>query len=159
MAHDNDDSLSFFDHAGSDPGFAVVMRGYDRNQVDDHVRRLGSDLSTAIANRESAERRTAQLEQRAVQLEQRAQAADKRAKEYEAKIKELIERVESLQADLRNAEKQLGETGQPTFAGLGGRMEQLLRLAEEEASEIIAAAERDAAEIRGRIDGEVGGLR
>ncbi|MGH3742483.1 MAG: DivIVA domain-containing protein, partial [Micromonosporaceae bacterium] len=35
-------SLSFFEAANQQPDFTVVLRGYDRAQVDSHVERLNA---------------------------------------------------------------------------------------------------------------------
>src|SRR5215468_538396 len=66
--------------------------------------------------------------------------------------------------------RQLREQERPTYAGLGSRIEQLLRLAEEQATEIVgearsaanelqAAAKVDAAELRAGAENEAAELR
>jgi len=86
--------------AGDVPGeppsrvFDMVLRGYDRHQVDEQIERL---------------------ENRARQHRDQAQA---------------------LRRELSVAQRQLREGERPAQAGLGLRIEQLLRLAEELAAEI-----------------------
>ena len=46
--------------------------------------------------------------------------------------------------ELTEAQRQLREVDRPSYAGLGARIEQLLRLAEEQAVEMVAAAQSDA---------------
>ncbi len=38
-------SLTFFEQANSQPDFTVVLRGYDRAQVDDFLQRLNAALA------------------------------------------------------------------------------------------------------------------
>ncbi|OEV05695.1 hypothetical protein AN216_01635 [Streptomyces oceani] len=42
-------------------GFDVVRRGYDREQVDDHVRKLVADHDSALARITSLEKRIEEL--------------------------------------------------------------------------------------------------
>ena len=50
-------SLTFFENANSQPDFTVVLRGYDRPQVDDFVGRLNAALAQSEAARAEAEQR------------------------------------------------------------------------------------------------------
>ena len=50
-------SLTFFENANSQPDFTVVLRGYDRPQVDDFVQRLNAALAQSEAARAEAEQR------------------------------------------------------------------------------------------------------
>src|SRR5580658_5772042 len=120
--------------AGNAPGepptrvFDVVLRGYDRRQVDQHVE---------------------QLEDRARQYRGQAQA---------------------LQHELSAMQLQLRERKRPADAGLRPGIRQLLRLAEEQAAEILgearaaadelqAVAEAAAAELRAAAKNEAAELR
>src|SRR5580704_19759260 len=90
--------------AGSAPGepptrvFDVVLRGYDRRQVDERIE---------------------QLEDQARQYRGQAQA---------------------LQRELSAVQHQLPQRERPTHADLGTRIEVLLRLAEDQATEILGEA-------------------
>ncbi len=93
------------------PIFPVVMRGYDRSQVDGRVRSLESALADAQA------------------------------------------RIDALDADVRRtgeelvaAQDQLREVDRPSYAGLGSRIEQLMRSAEEQSSDVLDQATRQAEE-------------
>jgi DivIVA domain-containing protein len=137
------------------PQFASVMRGYDRGQVDDYVARLIDFLGDA---------------------EQRANRAER-------SFADAQRRIERLNDELRRAiERQQSEpsAGQP-YAGLGERVEGILRLAAEEADDLreqgraqaadlveqarrqreqeVAAAERELAKVAERRDGVVAELR
>ena len=108
--------------------FAVVVRGYDRYQVDDHF--------------EQADR----------------------------EMRQAREQVQALRQELAEAHRQLREQERPSSVGLGSRIEQLLRLAEERAAEIAgdacsvanelqAAATVDAAELRASAETKAAELR
>src|SRR5215471_208979 len=110
------------------PVFDVVLRGYDRRQVDEQI---------------------GQLEDQARRHREQAQA---------------------LQRELSAVQRQLREREPPTRAGAGLRIEQLLRLAEEQATEIVgeartavdelpAAAKVDAAELRAAAGNDAAELR
>lgn len=101
-------------------GFDVVMRGFDRNQVQDAVGRLEDDLRTVVAERDQAIIRANDLH---IQLEQASSD------------------VSTLNSKLRNAQA-------PTFESMGERIASMLRLAEEEAGEIRRQADTDAEQTR-----------
>src|SRR5216684_4949860 len=72
--------------------------------------------------------------------------------------------------DLQDATRQIQEQERPTYSGLGSRIEQLLRLAEEQATEILqearsaanefnATAKVEAAELRAAAENEAAELR
>ena len=115
-------SMTFFENANSQPDFTVVLRGYDRPQVDDFVQRLNAALAQSEAARAEAEQRLAEAVRRAKQAEQALQSA---------------------QQKLTDQSKQLEEQGRPTLSGLGTRVEQILRLAEEQANEYRGESKRD----------------
>src|SRR5215831_13120568 len=100
-------SLTFFDNANSQPDFTVVLRGYDRAQVDDYVQRLNAGLAQSEAARAEAEQRLNDAVRRGKQAEQALVGA---------------------QAKLTDQSKALEEAGRPTLSGLGTRVEQILRL-------------------------------
>lgn len=68
--------------------------------------------------------------------------------EQSALIGDLTMRVESLETDLR-------EVGDPTYAGLGAKLESTLRNAEEQAARLISRAETDSFNIRANVDREI----
>ena len=80
------------------------------------------------------------------------------------------DQAQALQRELAEAHRQLQEQERPTYSGLGSRIEQLLRLAEEQATEIVqeakaaanemnAAAKVEAAEARASAENEAAELR
>jgi cell division septum initiation protein DivIVA len=86
------------------PGFTIVLRGYERKQVNERLARIAAD-------RRAAAERVAVLERR----------------------------VEQLRVELQDAQRPAGRA-ETSYAGLGARVEKILRLAEEEAAELRAEA-------------------
>jgi cell division septum initiation protein DivIVA len=108
-------------------GFDIVLRGYERKQVDQYLARISAD-------RRAAAQRIGALERR----------------------------VEELHVEFQDAQGQGGEA-EPSYAGLGARVEKILRLAEEEAQDLRAealglaeqagkAAETTAAQVRAQAE-------
>ena len=104
--------------------FSVVLRGYDRAQVDAyHVR-----ASTP---------RSSQAEQARTEAEQRLNEAQRRLRQSE-------QRLRHVEQKLTDTNKQLEESSRPTLSGLGTRVEQILRLAEEQANDHRGESKREA---------------
>ncbi|MFZ5851254.1 MAG: DivIVA domain-containing protein, partial [Actinomycetota bacterium] len=110
MADDDTRLTALFDSAH--PAFDVVLRGYDRGQVDRHVAGLEGAVRQATAQ-----------------------------------LGDLEAQVGALRAELAQAHRLLQEAERPSYSGLGARIEQLLRLAEEQASELVAQARAEAAQL------------
>lgn len=106
------------------PTFDLSLRGYDRRQVDEYLDRLEHTLSVTQADRDGVSARTQALQRR----------------------------VDELQAEIESSRQELLESARPTYAGLGDRVAQLLRLAEEEAEQLRAEALRDVSHIRDNAD-------
>ncbi len=100
--------------------FAIVMRGYDREQVADHLQRLDAELRVLAADRDAA---TANAHELAAHLE-----------EARDEIAELRREIDKLSVP-------------PTTAqGMSERLSRMLQLASDEASEMRAEASAEAAE-------------
>src|SRR5579862_6177802 len=95
---------------------------------------------------------------------------DDYVRQIETEVRAHREQGETLRGELEQARRQLQERERPTYSGLGARIEQLLRLAEEQASEVVraarseaneikAAAKVDAAELRAAAENEAAELR
>ena len=91
-------------------------------------------------------------------------------KQIDGDVRQHRDQAQALQQELTDAHRQLQEQERPTYAGLGSRIEQLLRLAEEQATEIVqearteanelnAAAKVEAAELRAAAENEAAELR
>jgi cell division septum initiation protein DivIVA len=106
----SDDDLVALDE-GETGGFDVVLRGYDRHQVEDYIRRVELTLGEA----------------------------DRLRREDGERIEALEQEVARLQLALADAERRAA--GGPEPASLvGERLATMLRLAEEEAEQIVAQA-------------------
>jgi len=113
--------------------FDVARRGYDRRQVDEHLDRLDADLRILAADRDAAVARAAEL---AKQLEDRRnQLAGK-----EQEIARLASAPSSME-------------------GMSERVQRMLRLAQDEADEIRAQSETEAAELMARAEADGNALR
>ena len=106
MQSDIDAQLTNFFDDQQPREFAKVMRGYDPQQVNEHLSQVEGDL------------------------------------------RQQKDQVQGLHRDLAEAHRQLQEQERPTYSGLGARIEQLLRLAEEQATELVQAARSEANEIK-----------
>ncbi|MGW0037278.1 hypothetical protein [Gordonia sp. NPDC003376] len=100
--------------------FTVVMRGYDREQVADRLRRIDAEMRVLAADRD---------------------AATANARELAAHLQDAREEIE----DLRREVDKLSVP--PTTAqGMSERLSRMLQLASDEASEMRAEASSEAAE-------------
>ena len=95
---------------------------------------------------------------------------DEYVTELENRARQVRERAGAVGRDLAQARRRLAEQERPSYAGLGSGIGQLLRLAEEQATELVhearsaaeevkAAARLDAAGIRAAAEDEAAGLR
>src|SRR2546421_9597 len=110
---------AFFDDASGGQEFSVVLRGYDGAEADGHVQRPTAAIPQAEQSRAEAEQRMNESQRRLRQAEQR---------------------LSSIEQKLTDTNKQLEENSRPTLSGLGTRVEQILRLAEEQANDHRAEA-------------------
>src|SRR5919199_2172006 len=78
------------------------------------------------------------------QVDERVAALEGALRDARARVEELDARSMKLSGEVSEAHRQLREVERPSYSGLGARIEQLLRLAEEQASDVIAAATKDA---------------
>lgn len=106
--------------------FESVRRGYSPEQVNEYLDRLEYDLRILTADRDSATHR----------------------------LSETTAQLQAAQSDADELRHQLDRTAMstPTMSGLSERMQRMIRLAEEEASEIRARAHADAAERQTDMD-------
>lgn len=111
-----------------DAGFDVVRRGYDQGQVDMHLRRIDAEISILAADRDAA------VDQ-STQLGRELEDARARAEKLRAQVRTLAGPPQSVQ-------------------GMSERMRSMLRLAEDEVSDMLAGAEKDAARRREEAEQE-----
>ncbi len=79
--------------------------------------------------------------------------------ELDASLSSSQRTIGDLQSQLDALKAELAENKTPSYAGLGGRASAMLRLAEEEAADIRAAAKREADEIREQAAREAKAIR
>ena len=103
-------------------GFEVVRRGYDQGQVDNHLRRLDAEIQILATDRDAA------LDQSA-QLARELDDARARAERLRVQVRSLVSPPQSVQ-------------------GMSERMRSMLRLAEDEAGEMLSRAEQEIAQRR-----------
>ena len=106
--------------------FDLVRRGYSPEQVTAHLERLEYDLRITTANRDATNQRLSELG---------AQLAAAQA-----------------EADTLRAQLDRSALEPVSMANLSDRMQRMIRLAEEEASEIRARSEADADRLRGQLE-------
>src|SRR5215213_6513358 len=100
--------------------FDVVLRGYDKHQVAETIERLEADFRIAIADRDAAVRRTA----------------------------DLASQLSGMHGEIESLRRKAAQAQAPTFENISERIQHMLQLAEEEAGEIRRAAELDAHAVR-----------
>jgi DivIVA domain-containing protein len=115
---DDDQLVPMSDDEQQPSGFDVVLRGYDRRQVDDYLDRVEAALNDADARHAEDAQRLAALERQVTDMHERLADAERRAE------------------------------GRPEPAPVAGdRIAAMLRLADEEAGSIRAAATEEAQRI------------
>ncbi|MEV0646713.1 DivIVA domain-containing protein [Phytomonospora sp. NPDC050363] len=120
---------NFFDSDLQTTEFSVAMRGYDRAQVDTYAHQVLAAMKTAKQHRVEAERRL---------------------DDVRTKLRRTEERIANLERRLADSAAAIAENERPTLAGLGARVEKLLRAAELEADDQREDARRQAVDIHSR---------
>src|SRR3954463_6356170 len=100
--------------------FDVVLRGYDRNQVAETIERLEADFRIALADRDAAVARSA----------------------------DLASQLSAMHGEIESLRRKAATAAAPTFENMSERISHMLRLAEEEATEIRRSAEQEAQAVR-----------
>lgn len=113
------------DNASGGPApapFAVVLRGYDRDQVTEQFHRYQAELRVLAADRDAAS----------------------------AHSRELTDLLDEAQDEIDNLRREVDRLSVPPTSaeGMSDRIARMMRLASDEASEIRAAAENESAEVR-----------
>src|SRR5690606_35396136 len=74
--------------------------------------------------------------------------------QMETQLRQLREHNNELQQALDATQQRASEQSTPSYAGLGARVEQLLRLAEEESTDLVKRAKEEAEQLREQIVGK-----
>jgi hypothetical protein len=111
------------------PPFEIVLRGFDRQQVIDHVNALKARVAALGAERDAALQRAADLSDKLEKV--RREAAD------------AARQVESLRRDAQDAAEELDRLQRSPLAAATARIQRMLQMAEDEAAELRASAEQE----------------
>src|SRR5262245_30799915 len=112
-----EDSLGPDETIVSRPSFEVALRGYDRSEVDQYMARVERDMATLVADRQRAR----------------------------AEVNELKTLVEQLRTEVTELQGRPIQIDRAAFSDLGPMIEQMLTLAEKQASAIVGHATQRAA--------------
>ena len=107
--------------------FDVVLRGYDKSQVAETIEQLEADFRIALADRDAAVTRSA----------------------------DLASQLSAMHGEIESLRRKAAHAQAPTFENISERIQHMLQLAEEEAGEIRRAAEMEAHAERARRGGRV----
>jgi hypothetical protein len=135
------------------PAFALVRRGYDRAQVDDRFRELTTMLDGLGAERERTAAEAVQLRRQLEQARSEAQTAQRSLEDAQHEVERLGAKVAEL------------STAPPSVDGMSERLQQMVRVAQDEVNDMRrrataaavqtrALAEAEAAETRERTEAE-----
>src|SRR5690606_1681950 len=72
---------------------------------------------------------------------------------------EATKELKRLKATVDDLQAELDETGSPTYSGLGTKLENTLRIAEEQSTRLVSQADIDAEKLRSSVQAEVQALR
>ncbi len=116
------------------PPFEIVLRGFDRQQVIDHVNALKARVATIGAERDNAQQRAADLDETVEQL--RREAA------------ETSRQVDDLRREVADAATELDRLQRSPLAAATARIQRMLQMAEDEAAELQTSVEHETASLR-----------
>ena len=74
------------------------------------------------------------------QVDQRLDALNRQLAEARREVANLDQRAMTLTGELADARRRLREADKPSYAGLGSRIEQLLRSAEEQSASVLSSS-------------------
>jgi chromosome segregation ATPase len=116
------------------PPFEIVLRGFDRQQVIDHVNALKARVTSIGAERDAALQRGADLNDMLEQL--RREAVEK------------TRLVDRLRREAEQATTEVDRLQRSPLAVATARIQRMLQMAEDEAAELQAAAEHETTSLR-----------
>jgi cell division septum initiation protein DivIVA len=116
------------------PPFEVVLRGFDRQQVIEHVNALKTRVATIGAERDAALQRVAHVNEQVESLRREAAEATRQVSRLRREAAEAATEVERLQRS--------------PLTVATARIQRMLQMAEDEAAELAATAERETTSLR-----------
>jgi cell division septum initiation protein DivIVA len=115
------------------PPFEIVLRGFDRQQVIDHVNALKARVAVLGVERDAALQRAADLNESLEQLRH--------------EVAEATRQADRLRRDAQDAATEVDRLQRSPLAGATARIQRMLQMAEDEAAELRADAEREASSL------------
>lgn len=123
------------------PAFDIVLRGYERRQVDEH-------LSALVNGRTSAEQRVAALEQQLARVRKEYDANTGNAEPSYASLGARVEKILTLaEEEARDVRAEAGAASEQIRAAAAAEVEKIRKLGEEDAARRKAAAELNCVQI------------
>lgn len=116
------------------PPFEIVLRGFDRQQVIDHVNALKARVAILGSERDAAQQRAADLNESLERLRREAAEATRQA--------------DRLRRDAEDAATEVDRLQRSPLAAATARIQRMLQMAEDEAAELRADAEREVSSLR-----------
>ncbi|MDQ5856098.1 MAG: hypothetical protein M3302_07285, partial [Actinomycetota bacterium] len=116
------------------PPFEIVLRGFDRQQVIDHVEALKTRVATIGAERDAALQRAADLSEQFENLRREAVEA--------------TTQVERLRREAEQAATQVDRLERSPLTAATARIQRMLQMAEDEAAELQISAEQETTSLR-----------
>ncbi len=116
------------------PSFEIVLRGFDRQQVIDHVNALKSRVATIGAERDTALQRNVDLTEQLDHL--RREAA------------EAATQVDRMRREAADAATQVDRLQRSPLTAATARIQRMLQMAEDEAAELQVSAEQEITSLR-----------
>ena len=116
------------------PPFEIVLRGFDRQQVIDHVEALKTRVATIGAERDAALQRAADLSEQFENLRREAVEA--------------TTQVERLRREATEAASQVDRLERSPLTAATARIQRMLQMAEDEAAELQISAEQETTSLR-----------
>jgi chromosome segregation ATPase len=116
------------------PPFEIVLRGFDRQQVIDHVEALKTRVATIGAERDAALQRAADLSEQFENLRREAVEA--------------TTQVERLRREATEAASQVDRLERSPLTAATARIQRMLQMAEDEAAELQISAEEETTSLR-----------
>lgn len=126
------------------PPFEIVLRGFDRQQVIDHVEALKTRVATIGAERDAALQRAADLSEQFENLRREAVEA--------------TTQVERLRQEATDAASQVDRLERSPLTVATARIQRMLQMAEDEAAELQISAEQETTSLRESARAEVDAL-
>src|SRR3954468_19574259 len=128
MTDPRDDLLAYRDGG---PTFDVVRKGYDREQVEETLAGLDADLRVALADRDAAVSRSA----------------------------DLARQLQALHGEVESLRRRAASASAPTFENMGERLSNMLQRPGDGPAEIRRSAHEQAAALQAQVAAEAEAIR